>query len=344
MRAQRTRSGRAGNPPATGRVGTVVKAIRIERTGGPEVLESVTIERPSAGPGEVLIRQTAAGINYFDVYVRLGTYPRELPIVPGREGVGVVEAVGPDVSGFAPGMRVGYAESPNNGAYAEYNVVPARYCVEIPAGIDDAHACGAMLQALTAQYLATDSHAIGTGDRVLIHAAAGGVGRLLVQFAKRAGATVIATAGGAAKIALARSAGADHAIDYLAEDFEPAVKRITGGAGLDAVYDSVGKDTWERSLRLLRPRGSFVLYGASSDRCRRSIRCVSRPRDPCSSAVPRSVISCGRTANWRNARATCSMRSTTARSKFASPRNTRSPRPPKHTATSKHARRLESRS
>jgi NADPH2:quinone reductase len=136
--------------------------------------------------------------------------------------------------------------------------------VEIPDGIDDSLACGAMLQALTAQYLATDSYAIGPGDHVLIHAAAGGVGRLLVQFAKRRGAIVIATAGGPAKTALARSAGADYAIDYRAEDFEPEVKRITGGAGVEVVYDSVGKDTWERSLRSLRTRGSFVLFGASS--------------------------------------------------------------------------------
>jgi NADPH2:quinone reductase len=241
-----------------------VKAIRIERTGGPEVLHVAEIDAPVAGPGELLVRQTAAGVNYFDVYMRLGTYPRALPFVPGREGVGVVEAVGDGVGGFAPGMRVGYADSPNQGGYAQFNAVPARLCVEIPAEIGDELACGAMLQALTAQYLVSDSHAVALGDRVLVHAAAGGVGRLLVQLAKRRGAVVIATAGGPEKCALAASAGADHVIDYRAVDFEPEVKQITGGAGVDAVYDSVGKDTWERSLRSLRPRGSFVLYGASS--------------------------------------------------------------------------------
>jgi NADPH2:quinone reductase len=241
-----------------------VKAIRIERTGGPDVLQAAEIEPPVAGPGELLVRQTAAGVNYFDVYMRLGTYPRALPFVPGREGVGIIEAVGPDVAGFTTGMRVGYPESPNQGGYAQLNAVPARLCVTIPAGIDDAQACGAMLQALTAQYLVTDSYAVGPGDRVLVHAAAGGAGRLLVQLAKRRGAIVIATAGGPEKTALAAAAGADHVIDYRAVDFEPEVKRITGGAGVDAVYDSVGKDTWERSLRALRPRGSLVLYGAAS--------------------------------------------------------------------------------
>jgi NADPH2:quinone reductase len=241
-----------------------VKVIRVDRIGGPEVLQVAESDAPTAGAGELLIRQTAAGINYIDVYQRTGVYPHALPFVPGREGVGIVEAVGSGVTGFTTGMRVGYPECPNLGGYAERIAVPARFCVEVPVGVDDAVACGAMLQALTAQYLATDSHKIGPGDRVLIHAAAGGVGRILVQLAKRRGATVIATAGGPEKIALAKSAGADHAIDYRAVDFEPEVKAITGGAGVDAVYDAVGKDTWERSLRSLRARGSFVLYGASS--------------------------------------------------------------------------------
>jgi NADPH2:quinone reductase len=241
-----------------------VKIIRVERIGGPEVLQTAESDVPAPAAGEVLIRQTAIGINYIDVYLRTGAYPHALPFVPGREGVGTVEAVGSDVAGIAPGMRVGYPDSPNLGSYAEYVTVPARFCVEVPEGIGDQAACGAMLQALTAQYLASDSYAIGSGDRVLIHAAAGGVGRILVQLAKRRGAVVIATAGGPAKTALAKSAGADHVIDYRAVDFEPEVKRITGGAGVDAVYDSVGKDTWERSLKSLRVRGSFVLYGASS--------------------------------------------------------------------------------
>jgi NADPH:quinone reductase len=241
-----------------------VKVIRVDRIGGPEVLQRAESGVPKAAAGELLIRQTAAGINYIDVYLRTGVYPHALPFVPGREGVGVVEAIGADVVGFTTGMRVGYPECPNLGGYAEVVTVPARFCVEVPAGVEDAVACGAMLQALTAHYLATDSHKIVPGDRVLVHAAAGGVGRLLVQIAKRRGAIVIATAGGPDKTALAKSAGADHVIDYRAVDFEPEVKAITGGAGVDAVYDAVGKDTWERSLRSLRVRGSFVLYGASS--------------------------------------------------------------------------------
>ena len=241
-----------------------MKVIRVDRTGGPEELKLADAPVPKPGDGEVLIRHTAIGINYIDVYLRTGAYAHALPFVPGREGVGVVEAVGAGVEGIKPGMRVGYPDSPNLGSYATHVTVPRRLCVEVPDSIPDDAACGAMLQALTAQYLAADSYAIGPGERVLIHAAAGGVGRILVQLAKRRGATVIATAGGPAKVALAKSAGADHAIDYTAVDFEPEVKAITGGAGVDAVYDAVGKDTWERSLRSLRVRGSFVLYGAAS--------------------------------------------------------------------------------
>ena len=204
-----------------------MKVIRVDRTGGPEVLVAAESDAPRVAAGELLIRQTAIGLNYIDVYLRTGAYPHALPFVPGREGVGIVEAVGSGVAGFTAGMRVGYPDSPNLGSYAERVAVPARFCVEVPAGIDDAVACGAMLQALTAQYLATDS-------------------------------------GGPEKTALAKSAGADHVIDYRAVDFEPEVKAITGGAGVEAVYDAVGKDTWERSLRSLRVRGSFVLYGAAS--------------------------------------------------------------------------------
>ncbi len=241
-----------------------MKAIQIHSTGGPEVLQLVDIDRPTIGPEDVLIRQTAVGLNYIDVYVRLGIYKKDLPIVVGREGAGVVEAVGAAVTAFVPGMRVAYIDSPNLGGYAEFNAVPARFCVEIPNDISDDLACAAMLQGVTAQYLSTDSFAVGPGHTVLVHAAAGGVGRLLVQLAKARGATVIATAGGADKCALARSAGADHTIDYRAEDFLPAVEALVGAHGIDCVYDSVGLSTWERSLATLRTRGSFVLYGAAS--------------------------------------------------------------------------------
>jgi len=241
-----------------------MKAIRVEAIGGPEVLRLAELERPAPGADDVLVRQTAIGLNYIDVYVRTGLYPRALPFVPGREGAGTVEAVGSNVTAFAPGMQVAYAESPALGGYAELVAVPARYCVEIPEGIEADVACAAMLQGMTAHYLATDSFAIASGHRVLVHAAAGGVGRLLVQLAKARGATVIATAGGPEKCALATSAGADHAIDYRAVDFAPEVKRLTGGAGVDCAYDAVGKETWERSLSVLGIRGSFVLYGAAS--------------------------------------------------------------------------------
>jgi NADPH2:quinone reductase len=241
-----------------------VKAIRIDRTGGPDVLQPATVDAPVARPGELLIRHTAIGVNFIDVYLRIGMYPHALPFVPGREGVGIVEAVGAGVTEFAPGMRVAYPDSPQLGSYAEYVTVPVRLCVGVPDGIDDTVACAAMLQALTAHYLVTDSYAVGPGDRVLIHAAAGGVGRLLVQLAKRRGAMVIATAGGPDKIRSAKRAGADHTIDYRARDFEPVVKELTAGAGVNVVYDSVGQETWERSLKSLAVRGSFVLYGASS--------------------------------------------------------------------------------
>jgi NADPH2:quinone reductase len=241
-----------------------VKAIRVDAVGGAEVLHAVDIAAPVAGPDEVLVRHTAIGLNFIDVYTRSGSYKREVPFVPGREGVGVVKAVGAEVTTFTPGMRVGYPEAPKLGSYAELNAVPARYCVELPPEIEDDVACAVMLQGMTAHYLVTDSFAAGRGDRILIHAAAGGVGRLLVQLAKARGATVFATAGGPEKCALATSAGADHTIDYRATDFAPEVMRLTGNAGVDCVYDSVGKDTWERGLAILRPRGSFVLFGAAS--------------------------------------------------------------------------------
>lgn len=227
-------------------------------------MHAAAVERPVAGPDEVLIRHTAIGLNYIDVYTRSGLYRRDPPFVPGREAAGVVEAVGADVTAFSPGMRVAYPEAPRLGAYAELNAVPERFCVAIPEDIDDDVACGAMLQGMTAHYLVTDSFAAGRGHRVLVHAAAGGVGRLLVQMAKARGATVIATAGGPEKCALAASAGADHVIDYRATDFAPEVMRLTGTAGVDCVYDAVGKDTWERGLGVVRLRGSFVLYGAAS--------------------------------------------------------------------------------
>ncbi|MEA2666476.1 MAG: NADPH:quinone reductase [Candidatus Eremiobacteraeota bacterium] len=240
-----------------------MKAIRVDRLGGPEVLQLGDVPVPEPGPGEVLVRQTTIGINFIDTYLRGGLYPATLPFVLGREGAGTVEAVGPGVSEPRVGERVAYAQSAL-GAYAEAHVVPAKECVVIPAGIDDRTACAAMLQGITAHYLAHDTYPLKSGDVALIHAAAGGVGALLVQFAKRAGATVIATAGGPDKVQLAKEAGADHTIDYKAVDFAAAVRELVGEHGVDVAYDAVGKDTWERSMNTLRPRGYLVVYGNSS--------------------------------------------------------------------------------
>ena len=201
-----------------------------------------------------------------DTSVRRGRIPHDVPFVPGREGVGFIEALGESVECWRIGERVGYSETPHLGGYAELNVVPAGELVRIPDDVDDATACALMLQGITAQYLCADAYRVAPGDTVLVHAAAGGVGALLVQLAKARGATVIATAGGPEKVALAREAGADHAIDYRAEDFAPRVREITGGAGVAAAYDAVGADTWERSMASLRRRGTLVLYGASSGR------------------------------------------------------------------------------
>ncbi len=241
-----------------------MKAIRVNAQGGAEFLELVDVPIPEPGPGEVRVRQTVAGVNFIDVYLRSGMYKRETPFILGREGAGTVDAVGPGVHEFARGERVAYLETPHQGGYAEYAIVPVAEAVPVPAGVDDRTACAAMLQGVTAQYLVNSTYPVRAGETILVHAAAGGVGLLLTQLAKNAGATVIATAGGADKVELARGAGADEVIDYRTTDFAPEVKRITAGAGVPVVYDSVGRDTWERSLAVLAKRGYFVLFGASS--------------------------------------------------------------------------------
>ena len=239
-----------------------MKAIRVSGHGGPERLQLADVPTPQPSAGQALIRQTAIGVNFIDVYKRTGLYPIDPPFTLGEEAAGVVEAVGDGVTEVRPGDRVAYAGV--FGAYAEYNMVPAERCVPIPDGVDDRTACAAMLQGMTAHYLVTDTFPLRNGDVALVHAAAGGVGALLVQLAKRRGATVIATAGSAEKVALAREAGADHAIDYAATDFGDAARAIVGDRGVDVAYDSVGRATWERSMALLRPRGMLVLYGNSS--------------------------------------------------------------------------------
>ncbi|CAA7621962.1 quinone oxidoreductase [Magnetospirillum sp. UT-4] len=241
----------------------MTKAIRIHRTGGPEAMVWEGVEVPAPGPGEVLIRHTAVGVNFIDIYHRTGLYPTPLPTVLGLEGAGTVEAVGPEVSEFRPGDRVAYANPPM-GAYAERRVMPAHRLVAIPSDIADDTAAAMMLKGMTAQYLLRRTYAVKPGDAVLIHAAAGGVGLILCQWAKHLGATVIGTVGSDAKAELARAHGCDHAIVYSREDFTARTRELTGGAGVAVVYDSVGAETFMGSLDCLRPLGMMVSFGNSS--------------------------------------------------------------------------------
>ena len=218
---------------------------------------------PRPGPGEVLIDQTAVGVNFIDVYFRSGLYPwPEGPMIPGAEASGVVAEAGPGVTAFRPGDRVAYVLP--HGAYREQRVVPADRLVPVPDGLDPVAVAGVMLKGLTAQYLVTSSYAVQPGDTVLVHAAAGGVGLLLGQWLKALGARAIGTAGGPDKVALALRHGYDAVIDYRTEDFVAEVGRLTGGEGCAVVYDSVGADTWRGSLKCLRKRGMFVNFGQSS--------------------------------------------------------------------------------
>lgn len=240
----------------------MVDAVVVRATGGPEVLELAQVEPKQPGAGELLVNVRAAGVNYIDTYHRRGLYPMDLPFTPGNEGAGVVAAVGEDVADFAVGDHVAWAHSP--GSYAQQAVVPAGSAFPVPDGIDDETAAAAMLQGLTAHYLVTSTYPVKPGDTVLVHAAAGGVGLLLVQVAKARGGKVIGTVSTAEKEELARQAGADEVIRYTEVDFAEEVARITGGAGVAAVYDGVGKDTFDMSMACLAPRGMLVLFGASS--------------------------------------------------------------------------------
>jgi NADPH:quinone reductase len=239
-----------------------MKLIRIEAFGGPEVLRLAEAADPSAGPGQIAVRVEAAGLNFIDVYQRTGLYPNPLPFVPGQEGAGVVTAVGPGVTALHEGDRVVWTGI--LGSYAEQVLLPAERAVAVPPGLATATAAAVMLQGLTAHYLCTSTYPLKKGDTCLVHAAAGGVGLLLVQMAKRRGARVIGTVGTEAKAALAREAGADEVVLYEREDFLEAVKRLTGGRGVDVVYDSVGKSTAEKSLDCLVPRGMMVFFGNAS--------------------------------------------------------------------------------
>jgi NADPH2:quinone reductase len=239
-----------------------MKAIQIHETGGPQVLKLAELPIPQPGPGQVLIRVEAAGVNFIEIYFRKGVYKASLPLTPGSEAAGTVEELGPGVTGFAAGDMV--ASVSVLGSYAEYALVPATQLVKVPQGLSMEQAAAAMLQGMTAHYLSHSTYPLKAGDTALIHAGAGGVGLLLTQMASRLGARVITTVSTPAKAKLSRAAGASDVILYTKQDFEAEVKRLTGGKGVDVVYDSVGKTTFEGSLNCLRPRGLLALFGASS--------------------------------------------------------------------------------
>src|SRR5688572_5807545 len=239
-----------------------MKAIRLHEHGGPEALRYEDTADPEPAADHALVRVAAAGVNFIDVYHRTGLYPQKLPITLGQEGAGVVVKTGADVTTVKAGDRVAWAGGP--GSYAELVSVPAANLVKIPYGVGEDIAAAVMLQGMTAHYLATSTHAIGKGDTVLIHAAAGGVGLLLTQIAKMRGARVIGTTSSDEKATRAREAGADYVIRYAKTDVAAEVRKITGDRGVDVVYDAVGKATWNASIDSLRPRGMMVSYGNAS--------------------------------------------------------------------------------
>lgn len=239
-----------------------MKAIQIKQVGGPEVMELADLPVPQPKANEAVVKIAAAGVNFIDVYNREGRYKAPLPLVLGQEAAGTVSAVGTEVRDFAVGDRVAYTMT--LGSYAEYAAVPADRLVKIPTGVSERDAAAAMLQGMTAHYLAYDTYPLKKGETALVHAAAGGVGLLLTQMAHNIGARVIATVSTEEKAKLAKAAGADEVILYTQVDFEAETKRLTGGKGIDVVYDSVGKTTFDKGLNLLRPRGMMVLYGGSS--------------------------------------------------------------------------------
>ena len=239
-----------------------MQAIQVFEVGGPEVLTLADLPIPSPKANEAVVQIKAAGVNFIDVYIREGRYPTPLPFVSGQEAAGVVTELGSDVTTLQRGDRVAYTSV--LGSYAEYAAVPASRLVKIPDELDFEQAAAAMLQGMTAHYLLYSSYKLQRGETALIHAAAGGVGLLLVQMAKRIGARVIATAGTHDKAQLARDAGADECIVYTESDFEVETKRLTNGEGVHVVYDGVGKATFDRDLNVLRPRGYLVLFGGSS--------------------------------------------------------------------------------
>jgi NADPH2:quinone reductase len=239
-----------------------MKQIQVSKVGGPEELKLVDTPKPAPGAGQALVRIAASGVNYIDVYFRTGLNKADLPLTPGNEASGVVESTGPDVTEVKPGDRVVYAMT--RGSYSEYALVPSNQLVPLPSSVDLNTAAAAMLQGMTAHYLTHSTWPLKPGDKCLVHAAAGGVGALVVQMAKMLGATVYGTVGTDAKAAIAKEAGADETIVYTRDDFAVEVKRLTGGKGLDVIYDSVGASTFLKGLDLLRPRGMMALFGNSS--------------------------------------------------------------------------------
>jgi NADPH2:quinone reductase len=239
-----------------------MRVVRFQAYGGPEVLRYEEVPDPAPGPGQVLIKVDAAGVNFIDVYHRTGLYPLPLPATPGLEAAGTIAAAGPGVTEFRTGNRVAYQGPP--GGYAEYALVPAQRVVPLPDGISTRQGAAALLQGMTAHYLASSTYPLGPGDACLVHAAAGGVGPLLCQIAKRRGARVFGTVSTPQKAARARESGADEVILYTEKDFEAEVMRLTSGSGVQVVYDSVGQMTFEKSLRCLAPRGMLALYGQAS--------------------------------------------------------------------------------
>ncbi|HET7263092.1 MAG TPA: quinone oxidoreductase [bacterium] len=239
-----------------------MNAVRVYRHGGPEVLKLEELPTPAPGPAEALIRIEGIGVNFVDIYQREGVYKMSLPFTAGSEAAGVVESVGGEAADVKPGDRVAYTGV--LGAYATHAVVPAARLVKLPAGVDTRTAAAVMLQGITAHYLTHSTYPLGPGDTALLHAAAGGVGLLLTQMAKMRGAKIIGTVSTQEKAALARGAGADEVILYSQQDFEAETRRTTGGRGVQVVYDSVGKTTFDKSLNCLAPRGYLVLFGQSS--------------------------------------------------------------------------------
>ena len=239
-----------------------MKAIQVHTPGGPEQMQLADVPVPQPGPGQALVRVAASGVNFIDVYFRTGLYKSDLPIAIGNEGAGTVESLGPNVSEVSVGDRVAWAMP--RGSYAEYALVPAAQLVPIPSHVDFQTAAAAMLQGMTAHYLTHSTYPLKSGDTCVVHAAAGGAGGLIVQMAKMLGARVFGTVSTVEKAAIARQHGADEAILYTRVEFDSEVRRLTNGKGVDVVYDSVGKTTFDQSLNSLRPRGTIALFGQSS--------------------------------------------------------------------------------